>query len=298
MTAWRTLVDTHSETIIVLKIDTTSRTPFGGSKANFLYTFLSSMLMSHSFPFRISEEIEDLWLRRLMVACLQKLHLCLVIAVFPCTSNVHGAELSQDLTAAFQAYDAHLDDPEYPALYETALLTAALAADAHPQDARPYWLLGNLYMRYGDNRIALERAEEALHTALDLAPDDARIRFSLGQCYFLQRHFYSARTLWLGLLTEQDLAVLSPVMLSQTMQAYLLNDDLEIGLQELPVLRQQHPDNPWLAALHSGLLSVKHRLVANEASREQMQELRQWWQQYQPGDELRDFVMTTWLELP
>ncbi len=200
------------------------------------------------------------------------------------------------LQVAVADYETALENPASEAHLQLALLSAATAADAAPNDPRPQILLGSLYLRLSENALALEQAETALLTALDLSPLDARASTLLGQVYFLQRRFYSARSAWLPLLIAEANS-LAPTLLGQTLQAYLLNDDVVLGLKELAELRQHHNDNPWLAALEIGLLKARLRVVNDEDAKSRLLTLRSWWQHQTaaPAD-LATFVQSTWLQ--
>lgn len=226
--------------------------------------------------------------------------LCFVQSVFLSMwlINSHAA-LAQSIASPLQDasadYESALANPDRADLLELALLSAAVAADALPEDSRPHILIGSLYLRLSENALALQEAEAAFLTALDLAPGDVRATTLLGQVYFLQRRFYSARTSWLPLLiAEAD--GLGSTLLSQTLQAYLLNDDVLLGLQELNELRLQYRDNPWLAALEAGLLKARLRVVNDADAESRLQRVRNWWQQQTGAPaELAAFVDENWL---
>lgn len=199
------------------------------------------------------------------------------------------------LRKAQTSFEHHLADRLDPARYRQALVDAAAAVDAAPADPRPHLLLGSVYMRHSANRLALEHAEDSFLTALDLAPGDIRAQTLLAETYFLQRRFHSARQVWLALLAG-DAPNLAPSFVAQALRAYLLNGDLELGLREMPELRRRMPDNPWLAALHAGLLSAKIRDGADAQHVRELAELQSWWQRPGLPADLAAFVRGTWLK--
>lgn len=198
------------------------------------------------------------------------------------------------LDKAAAAFELHLADRLDPAKYRQAMVDAAAAVDAAPADPRAHLLLGSVYLRRSADRLALERAEDSFLTALDLAPGDIRARTLLAETYSLQRRFHSARQVWLGLLVE-DAPNLASSFVAQSLRAYLLNGDLELGLREVPELRRRMPDNPWLAALHAGLLAAKVRDGADARHVGELAELRSWWRRPGLPADLAAFVRGTWL---
>lgn len=199
------------------------------------------------------------------------------------------------LRKAQTSFEHHLADRLDPSKYQQALVDAAAAVDAAPTDPRSHLLLGSVYLRHSANRLALEHAEDSFLTALDLAPGDIRARTLLAETYFLQRRFHSARQVLLGLLVD-NVPNLAPSFVAQALRAYLLNGDLELGLGEVPELRRRMPDNPWLAALHAGLLSAKARNGADARHVRELRDLRSWWQRPGLPADLAAFVRGTWLK--
>ncbi len=222
--------------------------------------------------------------------------LILAAALFSSPASAWAeAEASEILRKALTSFEHHLADQLDPAKYRQALVNAAAAVDAAPADPRSHLLLGSVYLRHSVNRIALERAEDSFLTALDLAPGDIRAQTLLAETYFLQRRFHSARQVWLELLVG-DAPNLAPSFVAQALRAYLLNGDLELGLRELPRLRRKSPDNPWLAALHAGLVAARMQSGGDMESARQLADLRSWWQRPGLPADLAAFVRSTWLK--
>lgn len=125
--------------------------------------------------------------------------------------------------------------------YYLALLYAQSATDLVPDNGDYWFLLGHLYWQMKGNMWTILMAEDALHKAVELNPEDDKSRLLLGQTLFYQDSFAAALEQFETVVKRNSKTVV-PEVIAIMYSAYILDYQSAKGISFFQSLLKTQPD--------------------------------------------------------
>jgi tetratricopeptide (TPR) repeat protein len=125
--------------------------------------------------------------------------------------------------------------------YYLALLYAQSATDLVPDNGDYWFLLGHLYWQMKGNMWTILMAEDALHKAVGLNPEDDKSRLLLGQTLFYQDSFAAALEQFETVVKRNSKTVV-PEVIAIMYSAYILDYQSAKGIDFFQSLLKSQPD--------------------------------------------------------